>query len=62
MTENIKDENIINSIKSEANSRMKNPLIASFIFSWVVWNWKSILFLIFANKDIERKIEILISD
>ena len=36
--------------------RLKNPFIGAFITSWLVFNWKSILFLTLSSKTIEGKI------
>ena len=56
------EQGIIDSTKEALKSRINNPFIGSFVISWILWNWKAVLFLAFANKDIERKIEILQSD
>lgn len=34
---------IINAFITTARSRLSNPLMGSFIISWLVWNWKIVL-------------------
>ncbi|HHG8599742.1 hypothetical protein [Morganella morganii] len=36
--------------------RVKNPIVGSFIFSWLFFNWKIILILLFSDKEIDDKI------
>ncbi|REL20499.1 hypothetical protein DYH52_02650 [Morganella morganii] len=36
--------------------RVKNPIVGSFIFSWLFFNWKVILILLFGDKEIDDKI------
>ncbi len=42
--------------KANALERIKNPVIGAYAFSWVAFNWKSILIAIFSEKNIEDKI------
>lgn len=42
--------------KANALERIKNPVIGAYAFSWVAFNWKSILITIFSEKSIEDKI------
>lgn len=42
-----------------ATERIKNPLIGTFLISWIVFNWKGILILLFSVNDIETKLTIL---
>lgn len=42
--------------KANALERIKNPIIGAYAFSWVAFNWKSILITIFSDKNIEDKI------
>lgn len=44
---------------ANATERIKNPLIGTFLMSWIVFNWKAILFLIVSTNDIESKFETL---
>ncbi len=46
-----------NSIFQTSSERMRNPVVGSFILSWIVFNWKSITTLIFSNKIIENRID-----
>lgn len=48
---------IIKDLYKTSNSRIKNPIISSFIISFIVYNWKVILILLFANCDVEAKID-----
>lgn len=36
--------------------RLKNPFIASFTISWILWNWKAIIFFIFSKQLVEYKL------
>lgn len=44
---------------ANATERIKNPLIGTFLMSWILFNWKGILFLIISTNDIESKFTIL---
>ncbi len=46
----------INNLFKASNERMKNPLIFSFILSWIVFNWKPIFTLFLSDSIIENKI------
>lgn len=39
-----------------STERIKNPLIGSFFISWIVINWKPILFLLFTNETMLSRI------
>lgn len=39
-------EEIVNSIKAQLYERIGSPLVSSFVFSWLVWNYKFVLLLI----------------
>jgi hypothetical protein len=47
---------LFKSFLKTTEERIKNPFIGSFITSWILFNWKPILYLIFSSKDIEQKI------
>ena len=47
---------LLKSFLKTTEERIKNPFIGSFITSWILFNWKPILYLIFSSKDIEQKI------
>lgn len=46
----------IESLFRTSEERIKNPIIASFIFSWIAFNWKPISIFIFSEFSIEGKI------
>lgn len=48
---------LMSAFKSTAVERVKNPFIGAFCFSWVAFNWRSILVVLFSGKSIEEKIE-----
>lgn len=39
-----------------SNERLKNPLLFSFLISWIVFNWKSIFTLLLSESKIEDRI------
>lgn len=39
-----------------SEERIKNPFIGAFMTSWIIFNWKSIIFIIFSSKNVEEKI------
>jgi hypothetical protein len=41
------------------SDRLKNPLIGSFVVSWLALNWKAISYFILGNEDILDKIQII---
>lgn len=47
---------IIQSIFKSTEERIKNPFVGAFITSWLLFNWKPILFLFLSLKNIEDKI------
>lgn len=47
------------SIIDPLHQRISNPFIASFLISWVIFNWKTIVFLIFSSQSIENKFEFI---
>lgn len=48
---------IINSILDSTKDRLKNPILGSFVFSWVIFNWKAIFYILLSEQPIERKIK-----
>jgi len=46
-------------ILKSTEDRIKNPFIGTFITSWIIFNWKPILFIIFSDKGIESKINFI---
>ena len=51
-------DDIVNSVKAELYDRSVSPLMGSFNISWLLWNYKFIL-IVFANIEIEKKIQYL---
>jgi ABC-type multidrug transport system fused ATPase/permease subunit len=47
---------IIKDLLKTSSSRIKNPILSSFLISFTIYNWKAVLILLFANCDIEAKI------
>lgn len=39
--------------------RVKSPIVGTFIFVWLFYNWKVILILLFSKVDVENKINII---
>ncbi|MCW3161144.1 hypothetical protein [Chryseobacterium oryctis] len=52
-------KDILSSIFETNKERLKNPIIGSFLTSWILINWKPILILIFSSKNIEDKIKFI---
>lgn len=50
---------IINSILDSTKDRLKNPLLGAFVFSWLIFNWKPLLYILFSNTSIENKIDFI---
>lgn len=49
----------VQTIFKSTEERIKNPFIGAFITSWILFNWKPILFSIFSSKNIEDKINFI---
>lgn len=47
---------LLQSFFKTTEDRIKNPFIGAFMTSWILFNWKPILFIIFSSKNIEQKI------
>lgn len=39
--------------------RIKSPIVGAFVFSWLFFNWKIILILLFSDSKIEDKIDVI---
>lgn len=50
---------LISNIFNTANERLKNPFIGTFILSFIVFNWKPILVVIFSSYSIVERIQIV---
>lgn len=42
-----------------SKERIRNPLIASFLVSWLIFNWKSVLTMLFSDNSIEQRVRIV---
>jgi len=47
---------LIKALLTTSTERIKNPFISTYIFAWVAINWRPILYLIFFDANILRKI------
>jgi len=50
-------DDIWNSIKGNAKSRITDPIIGVFVFSWSLCNWDKLIILFFGNSKIEERIK-----
>jgi hypothetical protein len=50
---------IINSILDSTKDRLKNPLLGAFVFSWLIFNWKPLFYILFSNNSVENKIDFI---
>lgn len=48
---------VINSTKETLKSRLSHPLLGSFIISWLIFNWKPIFYLFFADDKVVYKLK-----
>lgn len=48
---------IISSVLTAANERVKSPFFGAYIFSWFAFNWKAIAFLLFGNPTYQNIVE-----
>lgn len=49
--------NVFSSVESNASQRINNPFYGAFILSWLVFNWKIILIILFSQKNIYSVID-----
>lgn len=49
--------NLLNTISETTASRIKNPFTGAFITSWLVFNWKPLVYIIFSDEKIAEKIK-----
>ncbi|HDN2510645.1 TPA: hypothetical protein P1K35_000792 [Providencia rettgeri] len=49
---------IVQAVTEAAKDRIKNPVMATFVISWCVFNWSSLLVLIFGKESIQQKVQI----
>lgn len=50
---------IIQSIFDSSRERIKNPIIGAFVFSWMAINWRIVLIILFSNKKVIYKIDLI---
>ncbi|TMM31135.1 hypothetical protein FDT66_03980 [Polaribacter aestuariivivens] len=50
---------LLETIFSTANQRIKSPFFGSFIFSWIIINWKPIFYFLLSDDKINTKINII---
>lgn len=44
------------SLRTYLDDRLSSPILGSFSFAWIIFNWKLIFFLLFSDKTVESKI------
>ncbi len=49
-------EGIVSAVQGNAKEKLNDPLIGSFIASFILWNWNQFLLLFFGNKVIDVRI------
>ncbi|WP_284462464.1 hypothetical protein [Chryseobacterium sp.] len=49
----------LQNILKSTEDRIKNPFVGTFITSWIIFNWKPIIFIVFSDKGIEDKIKLI---
>jgi hypothetical protein len=49
-------KDLIKSLIETSTERIKNPFVGTFIFSWIAFNWKSIMFLLVSDMKIQDRI------
>ena len=49
-------EGIVTSFQGNAKEKLNDPLIGSFVFSFILWNWSHFLLLFFGDKYIDYRI------
>ncbi|MCG9950765.1 hypothetical protein MIB43_012615 [Providencia rettgeri] len=50
---------VIQAVTEAAKDRIKNPIITTFAISWCIFNWSSLLILIFGKESIQQKIQVV---
>lgn len=54
-------EGIISAVQGNAKEKLNDPLVGSFIASFILWNWNQFLLLFFGNKEMDERITDCIS-
>lgn len=44
-----------------SKERIKNPLIGTFVISWMAINWRPLLIVLFSNQSIENRIDFIVN-
>lgn len=52
-----KKVDFLDDIRGYTKKRLSNPIIFSYTFSWILWNWKFIVFMFFSRLTIEEKLD-----
>lgn len=52
------ENNFFKEISMEIKNRIKSKIIFSYLFSWIILNWKTILYLFLSDDSIEVKIKV----
>ena len=50
---------LLKSILSTSSERIKNPFIGAFAVSWLIFNWKPLLILVFADLKLIQRIQLV---
>jgi hypothetical protein len=50
---------LLETLFSTANQRIKSPFFGSFIFSWLIFNWKPIFYFLFSDDKIKDRISLI---
>lgn len=53
---------LLQTILTTSKERVSNPIIGTFILSWLAFNWRPLIFIFFANQKIEDKIKYIDSN
>jgi hypothetical protein len=55
-------KDIIKSFFEASQERIKNPLIGTFIISWIAINWRPIIILLFSKEKVENRIDYIVAN
>ena len=48
---------VLNSVKATLYERLSNPLLSTFIISWIIWNYKFVMVILSSSIDVIEKID-----
>lgn len=57
-SEQSEDKFFIKEVTKELSNRIKSKLIFSYVFSWIILNWKPLFYLFFSTASVEDKIKL----